>query len=319
MPRGCAGADLPLDGPGRDSSCWSRTAPSTARPTGSSTIRRSWRSASAPRLGHRPKRCPTWSTTVLAEHGLARASVACVVSLDLKAAEPAVHALAAALGVPARFFPAERLLARDRPPRHALRGRVPRDRLLGRRRRCGPGGGRPGRPPPGAQAQGRAGHLRRRPGAARPAARHPIGRPQGRLAVVGLGPGDLRWRTAEAERLLAEAEELVGYGLYLDLIGPAAAGKPRHEFPLGAEVERCRFALEPRRRGPQRGPGLLRRSRHLRPGDAGVRAAGERRRSGLGARRRHRQPRRLRAAGGGRRRRRARSATISAPSRSPTC
>ena len=70
-----------------------------------------------------------------------------------------------------------------------------------------------------------------------------IGRPQGRLAVVGLGPGDLRWRTGEAQHLLAEAEELVGYGLYLDLIGPAAAGKPRHDFPLGAEVERCRFAL----------------------------------------------------------------------------
>ena len=47
----------------------------------------------------------------LTEHGLARASVACIVSLDLKAAEPAVHALAAKLGVPARFFPAERLLA----------------------------------------------------------------------------------------------------------------------------------------------------------------------------------------------------------------
>ena len=65
-----------------------------------------------------------------------------------------------------------------------------------------------------------------------------IGRPQGRLALIGLGPGGPDWRTAEAERLLAEADELVGYGLYLDLVGPAGRGKPHHAFPLGAETER---------------------------------------------------------------------------------
>src|SRR5205807_9659059 len=47
----------------------------------------------------------------LAEAGLAASSVACIVSLALKAAEPAIHALARSLGVPARFFSAERLLA----------------------------------------------------------------------------------------------------------------------------------------------------------------------------------------------------------------
>ena len=104
------GSDLPL-GRGTAASCWSRTAVERAHPTGSSTIRPSWLWVSARRRAHRPRRCPALVDAVLAEHGLARASVACVVSLDLKAAEPAVHALAAALGVPARFFPAERLLA----------------------------------------------------------------------------------------------------------------------------------------------------------------------------------------------------------------
>jgi cobalt-precorrin 5A hydrolase/precorrin-3B C17-methyltransferase len=70
------------------------------------------------------------------------------------------------------------------------------------------------------------------------------GRPRGHLAVVGIGPGQSAWRTPEASRLIAEADELVGYGLYLDLLGPLAAGKPRADFPLGGEADRCRHALE---------------------------------------------------------------------------
>ncbi len=67
---------------------------------------------------------------------------------------------------------------------------------------------------------------------------------RGRLSVVGIGPGAADWRTPEASRLIAEAEELVGYGLYIDLLGPLAAGKPRKDFPLGGEEDRCRYALE---------------------------------------------------------------------------
>src|SRR3546814_8046280 len=50
----------------------------------------------------------------LSEAGLAPEAVACVVSLDLKSDEAAVHAVAARLGVPARFFDAARLEA-ERP------------------------------------------------------------------------------------------------------------------------------------------------------------------------------------------------------------
>jgi cobalt-precorrin 5A hydrolase/precorrin-3B C17-methyltransferase len=166
-----------------------------------------------------------------------------VVSVDLKAAEPAVHGLAAGLGVAARFLTPERLLAET--PRLA----TPSELVF---RETGCWGVAEGA---ALAAVGPAGRLLvpKRKGervtcavAEAPRDLDPtaIGRPQGRLAVVGLGPGDRRWRTDEAQRLLAEAEELVGYGRYLDLVGPAAKGKPRHEFPLGAEVERCRFALE---------------------------------------------------------------------------
>ena len=62
--------------------------------------------------------------------------------------------------------------------------------------------------------------------------------------MLGIGPGQASWRTPEVSALVAKADLLVGYGLYIDLLGPLAAGKPRHDFPLGGEEARCRFALE---------------------------------------------------------------------------
>jgi len=70
------------------------------------------------------------------------------------------------------------------------------------------------------------------------------GTARGRLSIVGIGPGQASWRTPEVSRLVAEAEELVGYGLYIDLLGPLAVGKQRSDFPLGGEEDRCRYALE---------------------------------------------------------------------------
>jgi len=70
------------------------------------------------------------------------------------------------------------------------------------------------------------------------------GAARGKLSVVGIGPGQATWRTPEVSRLIADAEELVGYGLYIDLLGPLAAGKIRSNFPLGGEEARCRYALE---------------------------------------------------------------------------
>jgi len=66
---------------------------------------------------------------------------------------------------------------------------------------------------------------------------------------VGIGPGQATWRTPEVSRLVADAEELVGYGLYIDLLGPLAAGKARSDFPLGGEEDRCRYALEQAAKG----------------------------------------------------------------------
>ncbi|MEM9603806.1 MAG: cobalamin biosynthesis protein, partial [Pseudomonadota bacterium] len=53
----------------------------------------------------------TLALDTLAAHGISRHAIAAVTSLDLKSDEPAVHALAAELGVPARFFSREALAA----------------------------------------------------------------------------------------------------------------------------------------------------------------------------------------------------------------
>ena len=44
--------------------------------------------------------------------------------------------------------------------------------------------------------------------------------------------------------MVAAADDLVGYDLYLDLLGPIADRKQRHPFPLGAEEDRARAALD---------------------------------------------------------------------------
>ena len=65
----------------------------------------------------------------------------------------------------------------------------------------------------------------------------------GRLAVVGLGAGDARWLTPEAEAALASADALFGYAPYLDRV-PARAGQSRHPSDNREEIARARAALE---------------------------------------------------------------------------
>jgi precorrin-3B C17-methyltransferase len=64
----------------------------------------------------------------------------------------------------------------------------------------------------------------------------------GRLAVVGLGPGDQRYLTPEAASALADARALYGYGAYLDRV-PAHAGQSRHPSDNREEAARAADAL----------------------------------------------------------------------------
>src|SRR3954447_10865880 len=194
------------------------------------------------------RRCPAEEIAALvrdtlAEAGLAAGAVGAVVSVELEVDEAGIHALAQSLGVPARFFPAERLLAET-------------ERLTRRSeaafRATGCWGVAEGAALAAAGPEGELVVPRRQSRRATCAiARAPapidaasIGRPRGKLAVIGIGPGDPAWRTPEASTLLAAAEDIVGYSLYLDLIGRAIAGKRRHDSAIGAEAERVRLALD---------------------------------------------------------------------------
>ncbi len=178
----------------------------------------------------------------LTAHNIAQGAIACVASIDLKADEPAIIQAAKRLGVPLRVFTAEELNAET--PRLANPSDVVKAEV-------GTHGVSEG------AALAAAGpdavlHIEKTKTAtttfALAKAPAPItehrGRSRGRLSIVGIGPGQATWRTPEVSKLIADAEELVGYGLYIDLLGPLAAGKTRSDFPLGGEEARCRYALE---------------------------------------------------------------------------
>ncbi|HBF99195.1 MAG TPA: precorrin-3B C(17)-methyltransferase, partial [Alphaproteobacteria bacterium] len=179
----------------------------------------------------------------LEQAGLSAQSVAGIFSIDVKADEPAVHALAEELGVAARFFTAEQL--EKEKPRLAN----PSARVFAE---VGCHGVAEGAALAAAGAEGDLILPKQKSANATCAiARAPApidarqcGHARGRLAIIGIGPGTDDWRTPEASALVARADCLVGYGLYLDLLGPLAEGKERHEFPLGAEEVRVRAALD---------------------------------------------------------------------------
>ena len=64
----------------------------------------------------------------------------------------------------------------------------------------------------------------------------------GKLAVVGLGPGDGRYLTREAIDVLNEADALYGYASYLDRV-PAKQGQGRYPSDNREEGARARAAL----------------------------------------------------------------------------
>jgi cobalt-precorrin 5A hydrolase/precorrin-3B C17-methyltransferase len=179
----------------------------------------------------------------LASAGLSKAAVGAVVSVELKVGEPGIHALADRLGVPARFFSAARLL--QETPRLTERSEAAF-------RAAGCWGVAEGAALAAAGAGGELVVAKRKSARATCAvgrAKEPIdaaaiGRGRGRLAIVGIGPGDPAWRTPEAGEWLAAVSDVVGYGLYLDLLGSVVAGKTLHRGALGAETERAALALD---------------------------------------------------------------------------
>ncbi len=62
--------------------------------------------------------------------------------------------------------------------------------------------------------------------------------------VVGLGPGDAQFLTAQASAALQSADVLCGYTVYIDLVRPLYPDKEVYTTGMTREIDRCRWALE---------------------------------------------------------------------------
>lgn len=185
----------------------------------------------------------TLVTETLAEVGLTKGAIACVASLDLKSDEAAVLDVALELGVPARFFDVVTLEA------ETPRLKTPSEIVFAE---VGCHGVSEGSALAAAGADAElivAKRLSKRatcaiahaPGIIDPLT---VGRARGRLSIVGIGPGQAAWRTPEVTSWLGTATDVVGYGLYLDLLGDLINGKERHMSELSEEEARVRRSIE---------------------------------------------------------------------------
>ena len=195
--------------------------------------------------GYETEALAEFVTAQLAQHNINPAAIAAIASIDVKADEPAILALAQRLAVPYRVFSAAELDAQT-------------DRLVTPSKTVFDEMGVYGVAEAAALAlAGPVADLlvpkqksdnATMAVAAMPEPVHSIsalaGRKPGRVMLIGIGPGQSEWRTPEAAKWVQASDELVGYGLYIDILGSAAAHIPRADFALGEEEARCRYALE---------------------------------------------------------------------------
>lgn len=180
---------------------------------------------------------------VLEREGLAKQAIACIATVDIKEDETAIRQVAGLGSIPLRLFTAARL--EEETPRvsdpsdyvfetigthsvaeaAALAAAGPYGELIVDKQK----------------GDGMTCAVARSPGIIDP---NSVGRACGRLVVVGIGPGDNNWRAPEATNQIASVTDVVGYSLYLDILGSLMDGKVRHDYKLGEESDRVAEALD---------------------------------------------------------------------------
>ncbi|MBW4659227.1 MAG: precorrin-3B C(17)-methyltransferase [Drouetiella hepatica Uher 2000/2452] len=168
----------------------------------------------------------------LAAEDLALASIAGVFAEVAEANHPAVQAIAQAFNVPARFFTPTHLAAALAQHQNSHQNSKYNSAAA-----------------IALTAVGAAGTLlacdRHSAIAVAPQPLNPdaIGQPQGKLTIIGTGPGGEQWMSPEVKAILESATDLVGYSTYLNLIGDLGKGR-RHESDNREELARARMALD---------------------------------------------------------------------------
>ncbi len=69
------------------------------------------------------------------------------------------------------------------------------------------------------------------------------------IYVVGMGPGTEDMMTFQAVKALEDSDVIIGYPVYLNLLGERFSGKEFLSTPMRKEVERCRMCFEEAEKG----------------------------------------------------------------------
>jgi cobalt-precorrin 5A hydrolase / cobalt-factor III methyltransferase / precorrin-3B C17-methyltransferase len=166
--------------------------------------------------------------------GLDPLAVGVVATIDRKAAEPAIVALATRLGTELSAFDADTLGRMTVPnPSATVAAAVGTPSVAEAAALLAGGAG-------ATLVSGKAVSATRDSTVAICRRVHPVGH----LAVVGLGPGDPALRTPAATIAIRSADVVIGYGPYVDAAGDLlSAHQQVVRSPIGAEADRCREAL----------------------------------------------------------------------------
>lgn len=70
-----------------------------------------------------------------------------------------------------------------------------------------------------------------------------------KIYIVGMGPGQEAMITGQALKVLEESDVLVGYPVYLNLLGERFREKEWLSTPMRKEVERCKMCFEEAQKG----------------------------------------------------------------------
>ena len=181
--------------------------------------------------------------SVLAASGLARESLSCIATVDLKEDEAAIRALARRMGLPLRLFPAARL--EQETPRLATPSEIVFAAVgchgVAEAAALAMAGDESELAVPKQKSHRATVAIARAGTIVDP---HSAGRAPGLLSIVGIGPGKSGWRAPEASDAVALASDVVAYSLYIDLLGDLVRDKALHGYKLGEERDRCREALD---------------------------------------------------------------------------
>jgi precorrin-3B C17-methyltransferase len=72
-----------------------------------------------------------------------------------------------------------------------------------------------------------------------------------KIYIIGMGPGKEEMMTGEAIQALDNSDVIIGYTVYVKLLGERFEGKEMLTTPMRQETERCRLCFEEAAKGKQ--------------------------------------------------------------------